>query len=213
MLQRLAVLLSAAGTIVTLACAQSDPGITTAVKSKLAADDTVKAYQIDVDTSEGVVTLRGTVDRAAAKEQAVAIARRTDGVRNVVDQITVGPPAAATTGDLREGARELGRDARDVARDATDTAKEAARDAKDKAGDAASRTGAAISDASITAAVKTKFLADTTISGLKIDVDTTDGVVTLKGTVASKAEADRAVSVARNSDGVKRVINNLRVQG
>jgi hyperosmotically inducible protein len=195
MLKRLAVLLFAAGTIVTLACAQSDPGITTAVKSKLAVDDTVKAYQIDVDTTEGVVTLRGTVDRAAAKEQAVAIARRTDGVRNVVDQITVSSQAAATTGDL------------------TDTAKEAARDARDKAGDAASKTGAVLTDAAVTTAVKSKFLADTAISGLKIDVDTTDGVVTLKGTVASKAEADRAVSVARNTDGVKRVINNLRVQG
>ena len=35
--------------VVTVACAQSDPGITTAVKSQFAADDTVKAYQIDVD--------------------------------------------------------------------------------------------------------------------------------------------------------------------
>ncbi len=187
MLQRLAVLLSAAGMVVTLACSQSDPGITTAVKSKLAADDIVKAYQIDVDTSEGVVTLRGTVDKAAAKEQAVTIARQTTGVRNVVDQIMVGPPAAATTGDLRDSAREVGRDARD-----------AGEAAKDKAGDAASRTGAVMSDAAITTAVKTKFLADTSISGLKIDVDTMDGVVTLKGNVASKAEVDRAVSVARD---------------
>ena len=34
----------------TVACSQSDAGITTAVKSKMAADDTVKAYKIDVDT-------------------------------------------------------------------------------------------------------------------------------------------------------------------
>ena len=200
MLQRLAVLLSAAGMLVTVACSQSDPGITTAVKSKLAADDIVKAYQIDVDTSEGVVTLRGTVDKAAAKEQAVMITRRTAGVRNVVDQIMVGPPAAATTG-LSDTAREAGRDTRD-----------AAEAAKDKAGDAASRTGSAMSDAAITTAVKTKFLADTSISGLKIDVDTMDGVVTLNGDVASKAEVDRAVSVARETDGVKRVVSKLRVQ-
>ena len=64
----------------------------------------------------------------------------------------------------------------------------------------------------ITSAVKTKFLADTTVSGLKIDVDTKGGVVSLKGTVTTKAEADRAVSLSRETSGVKQVVNNLRVQ-
>lgn len=54
---------------------------------------------------------------------------------------------------------------------------------------------------------------DTTVSGLKTDVDTKDGVVTLNGTVASRAEADRAVSLERETNGVKRVVNNLRVGG
>src|SRR5687768_16243649 len=49
MLQRFAMGLSAAGLVMSVACAQSDAGITTAVKSKLAADNDVKAYQIDVD--------------------------------------------------------------------------------------------------------------------------------------------------------------------
>jgi hyperosmotically inducible periplasmic protein len=59
--------------------------------------------------------------------------------------------------------------------------------------------------------VKTKLLADTTVSGLKIDVDTKDGVVTLNRMVANKAEADRAMSLARDSAGVKRVVSNLRI--
>ena len=46
----------------TIACADTDPGITTAVKSKFAADDVVKAYKIDVDTNDHVVTLTGAVD-------------------------------------------------------------------------------------------------------------------------------------------------------
>jgi hyperosmotically inducible periplasmic protein len=193
MLQRLAVVLSTAGMIVTIACSQSDPGVTTAVKSKLAADDTVKAYQIDVDTKDRVVTLSGTVDTAAAKNQAVMIARQTDGVRDVVDHIAVNPEAAATTGDLKEEAKEAGRDARTTA------------------GGAADRSGAALTDAGVTSAVKTKLLADTTVSGLKIDVDTKDGVVTLNGMVSNKAAADRAMSLARESAGVKRVVNNLRI--
>jgi hypothetical protein len=70
MLQRFAMVLSAAGLAMTVACSQSDPGITTAVKTKLAADDTVKAYEINVDTTNHVVTLTGNVDSAAAKDQA-----------------------------------------------------------------------------------------------------------------------------------------------
>lgn len=213
MLQRFAVLLSTAGMIVTIACSQSDPGVTTAVKSKLAADDTVKAYQIDVDTKDRVVTLSGTVETAAAKNQAVTIARQTDGVRDVVDHIVVNPDAAATTGNLREEANEAGREARDVAREAGDAAKELGRDAQTKAGEAADRTGAALTDVAITSAVKAKLLADTAVAGLKIDVDTKDGVVTLNGMVDNKAEADRAMSLARDSAGVKRVVNNLRVGG
>jgi|SRR5687768_16501295 osmotically-inducible protein OsmY len=207
MLQRFAVLLSAAGMVVAIACSQSDPGVTTAVKAKLTADDTVKAYQIDVDTKDRVVTLSGNVETAAAKEQAVKIARQTDGVRDVVDQIAVNPDAAATTGRLREEADEAGREAREEARDAADAAKEVGRDASK----ATERTGAVVTDAAVTAAVKTKFLADTAVSGLKIDVDTKDGVVTLNGMVSTKAEADRATSIARESDGVKRVVSNLRI--
>ena len=52
----------------TTACAQTDAGISTSVKSRLAADDTVKAYRIDVDTKDKVVTLRGEVDTPAAKD-------------------------------------------------------------------------------------------------------------------------------------------------
>ena len=73
-----------------VACAASDPGITTAVKSKLAADDTVKAYQIDVDTAEKVVTLSGTVATAAQKTEAGSIARDTTGVTRVVNNLRVG---------------------------------------------------------------------------------------------------------------------------
>lgn len=210
MLRTLTGLVCGAAMAATIACAQSDPGITTAVKSKLAADDTVKAYQIDVDTRDRVVTLTGTVDRAAAKEQAVIIARRTDGVRDVVDHITVGPEPAATTG-LRDDAREAGREIREEVREATDAAKAESREAKEKAENAADKAGNVLTDAAVTTAVKSKFLADTTVKGLNIDVDTKDGVVTLNGSVTSKAEADQAIALARETSGVKRVVNNLRM--
>jgi len=209
MLKRLAILTSTAGLVLAVACSQSDPGITTAVKSKLAADDTVKAYQIDVDTKSRVVTLSGAVETAAAKEQALLLARQTDGVQEVVDRITVDAQAAPTTGDLREGANEAGREIREESREATEKAKELGREAETRAGEAVDRTGAVMTDAAVTSAVKTKFLADTAVSGFKIDVDTRDGIVTLSGRVPTKAEADRAVAIARDTSGARSVVNNL----
>jgi osmotically-inducible protein OsmY len=141
------------------------------VKSKFAADDTVKAHQINVDTKDGVVTLTGTVDSAAAKARAAELARSTDGVRNVVDNITVTSPVA---------------------------------DALNDAGDA-------VVDAAITTAVKTKLLADTRVSGLAIDVDTKARVVTLSGTVKSQAQKAAALEIARGTENVKDVRDQLVV--
>lgn len=189
--------------LTTVACAETDPGITTAVKSKLAADDVVKSYRIDVDTRDHVVTLSGAVDTPAARTRAVELARGTDGVRDVVDQLTVTPGATPTTGvdDRVQG------EAREEAREADAKTDEAQR----KAGETADDVGDAAANAALTSLVKTKFLADTTISGLKIDVDSNNGVVTLTGTVPSAAEKNRALKVARETEGVKSVVDRLKV--
>jgi osmotically-inducible protein OsmY len=213
MLQRCAALIGVAGLVMTVACGQTDAGITTSVKSRLAADDTVKAYQIDVDTREGVVTLSGNVENVAAKEEAVRIARETSGVTDVVDQMRV-TEAAATGGydpDVDDRIGAAADRAGDRAEDAADRAGDAAGRAADEAGDAAGRAGAAITDATLTATVKTKFLADDVVEGTKIDVDTNGGVVTLTGTAPSKAAADRAVAIARETDGVARVVDNIKI--
>jgi hyperosmotically inducible protein len=201
---------AAAVALLAVACAQSDPGITTAVKGKLAADDTVKAYRIDVDTKDRVVTLNGKVDTPVARARAVELARGTDGVRDVVDRLTVEPGVTPTTGIDDPAQRKVGEAAREA--DAkTDEAQKKAGDAAAKAGDAANRAGEATKDAAITTAVKTKFLADTDISGLRIDVDTKDNVVTLNGTVRTAAEKQRAVKMAGDTEGVKSVVDNLKV--
>jgi hyperosmotically inducible periplasmic protein len=187
------LLASAALAFVTVACAQSDPGITTAVKAKMAADDTVKSYRIDVDTKDRVVTLNGKVDTEAARERAVQLARGTDGVRDVVDRLTVEPGVTPTTG-IDDAAQSK--------------AKEASREAGEKAGQAGEATG----DAALTAKVKTKFLADPDVSGLRIDVDTTNNVVTLNGTVRTAAEKQKAVRIARETDGVKSVVDKLKIE-
>jgi hypothetical protein len=80
----------------TAACAQTDAGVTTKVKAQLAADDMVKASTVNVDTHEHVVTLSGDVQNDAVRQQAVRIARTTEGVQDVVDDLHV----VGTTGAL-----------------------------------------------------------------------------------------------------------------
>ena len=87
--QRNAFLAALAGAMVAVACAPTDAGIGTNVKTNLAADATVKAAPIDVGVEKKTVTLSGTVDTSVIKEQALVVARKTDGVSEVVDQIVV----------------------------------------------------------------------------------------------------------------------------
>ena len=67
-----------------------DSAITSAVKTRLAGDPDVSAHDIDVDTEEGVVTLNGTVESQFQKDEAGRIARDTEGVRSVINNLKVG---------------------------------------------------------------------------------------------------------------------------
>ncbi len=170
--------LSTLGAVALLAlaigCAQSDSGITAKVKTKLIADSTVQAADINVDTKNRVVTLTGTVGTQAAKDKAEDLARSTDGVTDVVDNLIV------NQGEVATGMTT---------------------------GEAVAQT---VDDAAITAKVKAKLLADSVIGGLKIDVDTQDGVVTLSGDdLKSRAEIDQAIRLAKSVEGVREVRSNL----
>lgn len=69
-----------------------------------------------------------------------------------------------------------------------------------------------ISDAAITTKVKSKLLANTQVSGLSVNVDTKDRVVTLKGKVDTDTERDLVYYIARNTDGVRGINNELTVK-
>lgn len=71
--------------------------------------------------------------------------------------------------------------------------------------------GETIDDATITARVKTALLNDPQVGAMKIDVDTTQGVVTMSGIVKNKTEETRAIELARKTPGVKDVKSTLQV--
>jgi osmotically-inducible protein OsmY len=66
-------------------------------------------------------------------------------------------------------------------------------------------TGEVIDDTAITAKVKAHLLADPQVSAFAIGVDTLRGVVSLTGIVNSDAERQRAIQIAQDVGGVKRV--------
>jgi len=72
--------------------------------------------------------------------------------------------------------------------------------------------GTNIDDASITAAVKSKLVAEKASNLTRVNVDTNNGTVYLNGTVDTDDLRTRAEQLAREAKGVKNVVNNLQVQ-
>ena len=71
--------------------------------------------------------------------------------------------------------------------------------------------GTQVDDATITASVKAKLATDGNINPFNIDVDTNEGVVTLQGRVDKTEARTEAERLARETDGVRRVINLIKV--
>jgi hyperosmotically inducible protein len=159
--------------------AVDDSTVTAKVKTKLAADTQTSAIKIGVDTVAGVVTLSGTVPTDTEKNKAEELAKNTDGVKQVVNRISVDPNSL--------GATNFG----------------------DKADQAAKEVGGAISDEAILAKLKAKLISDG-ITGTNIDVN--DGKVVLKGQVEDPQKKAKAEDLARKTDGVKDVRNQLTVK-
>lgn len=91
-----------------------------------------------------------------------------------------------------------------------------AREAGAKVGEAVA-TGAVqaqqvLNEGSLTAKIKSKMALDDTVKALAVDVDTNGTEVTLSGSVNSSAERDRAIQLARETAGVTRVHDRLRIR-
>ena len=95
-----------------------------------------------------------------------------------------------------------------------DTSK--AREAGAKVGEAtakaANEAAEALANGAITAKIKSKMVLDDLVKARNIGVDTNGSVVTLTGVVGSEAERQRALQLAKQTEGVMSVIDHLRVQ-
>lgn len=68
-----------------------------------------------------------------------------------------------------------------------------------------------ITDSWISMKIHSQFVPEDSLEGSNIDVDTVKGVVTLNGVVPSAAARTRALAIAKATDGVKSVVDKLRV--
>ena len=157
-----------------------DAWLTAKIQSKYFIDTDVKGRRIDVDTQNGVVTLTGSVGSEAERRQAVALARNTDGVREVKDQLRLD----ASVRERETGARTEGQPR---------------------------ATGIERPDAWVTTKIQAQYFLDDEVKGHQINVDTSNGVVTLKGFVATAQQKQEAEQIARETEGVRRVVNELTV--
>jgi osmotically-inducible protein OsmY len=152
-----------------------DATITASVKSKLLWNSHTDGLDIHVDTNQCQVTLTGTVASGAEKDLAGRIAKNTNDVLSVNNQLVVGGKPGTTT------------------------------KAKEQFKTAANESKEAVSDGWITTKVKSSLMLTRDVDGLEISVTTNNGVVKLAGNVDSNAEKQRAVEVAQNVRGVKKV--------
>lgn len=98
------------------------------------------------------------------------------------------------------------------AREEGATAREVGNTAREKTAEAADATMRAIEDGRLTTKIKAKMALDDSVKALNLNVDTKDAVVTVQGEVRSEAERQRALALARETAGVKQVIDEMRIR-
>ncbi|MGH9158561.1 MAG: BON domain-containing protein [Vicinamibacteraceae bacterium] len=141
----------------------------------------------------------GLLDPAKAREVGAEIGERTARVAN-----TVVRAAREAAGDATSAIDERTSGAATKAREKS---AETAAEMKDEA----ARVGDALSERGITARIKSALALDEVVQARNVNVDTSDGVVTLTGVVGSEEERTRAVDIASQTPGVQRVVDRLKI--
>ena len=128
---------------------------------------------------------------------------------NLGDRTVVIDDTGRTVGTAGQAAADGTRRAADQA---ADKGRQVGAEVGEKVGQAAGTAGRALADGRLTAKIKSKMALDDTVKALNLNVDTVGGVVTLRGSVRSEAERDRALRLARETEGVTRVVDQLQVR-
>jgi hyperosmotically inducible periplasmic protein len=97
-------------------------------------------------------------------------------------------------------------------RTGAERAKQAGQEISQKNAEAAKTAQEALSDGTLTAKIKAKMALDDSVKALDLNIDTVDGVVTVTGKVHTRAERERALALARETTGVKHVVDRITLE-
>ena len=194
-LGRVAVAVAAA--LFAVACGQqeadyssADVRLTQQVRAQLDASPETKgaASWVVIEAKDGAVTLSGSADTVREKETVEQVVARTNGVKSVVNHVTVNAPALPVPDEPFE---EQG--------------------VRTEAAANGESIGPSTDDARIYHAIRRELVKKETTPKRSIFVDVKNGDVTLRGTIFTDAGRDDAVSAARSVEGVKAVQDRLVV--
>jgi hyperosmotically inducible protein len=169
----------------------SNSDLETRIKTALNGNEQLRTADlgVDADADKGEATLKGTVETETLRTQAVQLAKNAYPGLIVTDKIDVKP-------------REISR---------TDYNEQKASEERQRAKDRGETVGSSVDDAYIHTKIVAKLIGNTKTPERKINVDVANAQVTLRGVVENAEEKAEAERVAKDTDGVKRVINRLKV--
>jgi len=191
--------------LILTACAPTEPGETMSkpnvkmtdselenkIKARFDSDAQLKAADLSVSANadRNEATLSGTVGTQALRTKAVSLAKEASSGLILTDKIVVKP-------------RELTRE---------EYTEENAREEREKAKGTGEKIGDSLDDAWIHTKIVAKLIGNADTPERKINVDVVNNVVTLRGTVDTNEQKVKAERVAIETEGVKRVVNQLKV--
>ena len=161
------------------------------IKARFDSDARLKAADLSVsaDADKNEATISGVVGTQALRTKAIDLAKEASPGLILIDKIDVKP-------------RELTRE---------EFTEERAREEMEKARVTGEKLGDSLDDAWIHTKLVAKLITDADMPGRKINVDVVNNVVTLRGIVYTAEQRAEAERIARNTGGVKRVVNKLKV--
>ena len=140
---------------------------------------------------------------------AIALLTLVGGPLSAQEQIKEG--AENTKDAVVKGAKIAAEKTKEGADKTKDAVVKGAKIAAEKTRDGLSKTGEVMTDGWITTRVHSRFVGEDLLKGSDISVDTDNHVVTLRGTVVGRAGRTKAGNIARQTEGVHRVVNRLTI--
>jgi osmotically-inducible protein OsmY len=192
----------------------TDQELSSLIATKIANDKSLGSDAVKVKVEHGVVTLSGMVAKDEDKARAEEVARVPGVVRienNLKSREKATDKVKGTAGTVGEKTKAGAEKTKDATKAGAEKTKDVTKKGAEKTKDALSKTGEVITDGWITTRIKTKFMADEVMRASSINVDTDNHVVTLTGAVPNAAARTKAITLAKEVEGVDRVVDKLQL--